>query len=142
VPKSLFQIAGAWLSTVKEGDPASLAASTALPFTFATTEKKKACQGTMKTAAALETWVACARRSHALWLAELDVKGEPPLAEGGTDGAKLAALMKKAAPRAASWVRAAMTRDGVTYTFRFAIDDKGEVPRVAAFVLDVAPESG
>jgi len=140
VSKSHVEIAVAWLRTLKAGTPAELATTTVLPFTFASTAKKKACEGTLKTEAALKPWLACVRKAQAAWLAELDVPGEPALAAAteGADPAKLAALMKKAAPKASAWVRASMSRDGVAYSFRFVVDDTGDVPGVAVFLLDVA----
>jgi hypothetical protein len=127
-----------WLRLVKAGTPAQLVNATALPFTFASTAKKAACAGTFRTEAALESWVGCTRKEQAAWLAELDVEGEPPPLEGGKDSAKLAALMKKVAPRAAGWIRRSMVRDGVAYTFRFVMDPRESGPRVSAFLLDVA----
>jgi hypothetical protein len=127
-----LEVAIAWLRALKAG---SIATMTALPFAYATTRAKKACEGKLKTVEALERWVACVRRAEAVWLAELDVPGEPPLAEGGADGARLAALMKRLAPPA-SWVRTSMSRDGVMYAFRLAVADD----RVAAFALDVTRE--
>lgn len=134
-----FAAALAWLRAVKSGSDADLAAITALPFTFATTRSKKACEGPIKTPAALTDWLVCARRSEAAWLAELDVAGEPPLAEGGVDRGKLAALMKRIDPKATSWVRTSMSRDGVTYAFRLLVAEDGHV---ATFLLDVAIETG
>jgi hypothetical protein len=141
MPRSQFEVAIAWLRALKTGGVAELGAITVLPLAFATTRTRKSCEGKMKTAAALARWLACMRKSEASWLAELDVAGEPPVAEGGVDRAKLAALMKRLEARSSSWVRASMSRDGVVYNFRLAIDDAGE-PRVAAFLIDVAPESG
>jgi hypothetical protein len=133
-PVAKFEVAIAWLRALKTGDVAAL---TALPFAYATTRAKKSCEGKLKTAEALERWVACVRKAEATWLAELDIPGEPPLAEGGTDGAKLAALMKRLAP-APSWARTSMSRDGVVYAFRLAVADD----RVTAFALDVSREAG
>jgi hypothetical protein len=141
MPRSHFEVAIAWLRALKTGGAAELGAITALPLTFATTRARKSCEGRMKTGVALERWLACIRKSEASWLAELEVPGEPPIAEGGVDRANLATLMKRLGARTSSWVRASMSRDGVAYNLRLAIDDAGE-PRVAVFLLDVAAETG
>jgi hypothetical protein len=141
MPESHFEVAVAWLRALKTGRAPELAAITALPLTFATTRTRKRCEGKVNTATALERWVACVQKSEASWLTELEVPGEPPLAEAGADPAKLVALMKRVGARPSSWVRASMSRDGLVYTFRLAIDGASE-PRVGAFLIDVARESG
>jgi hypothetical protein len=138
VPQTPFQIALAWLRALKAGDAAALARATRLPFTFASTSKRKTCERTLKARDALAPWLACVRKAQAAWLSELDVEGEPPVAEGGADGPALAGLMAKTAPGDAPWVRASMSRDGVGYRFRFVVRET----EVAAFLLDAAPENG
>jgi hypothetical protein len=131
-----FEVAHGWLSAFKVDDAASVENSTALPFTFATTRRKKKCEGTVKTASALTEWLKCAHKADDRLVSDLH---HAEVGTGGTDSPAMKTLLKKVS-KPGTWVRAFLHGDGVTFAFRFLVVKSNDgARRIGAFLLDTTP---
>jgi hypothetical protein len=129
--------ARSWLSTVERGDREALVKITSLPFTYATTNKVKECEGTVTDQKGLSRWMTCIRKSDAILLTEIR---EGVLRPSDPPNAESKALKRLAAKirRTGTWIEAYINGDGITFTFRFLVVEGA----VAAFLVETDFDAG
>jgi len=129
--------ARSWLSTVERGDREALVKITSLPFTYATTNKVKECEGTVSDQKGLSRWMTCIRKSDAILLTEIR---EGVLRPSDPPNAESKALKRLAAKirRTGTWIEAYINGDGITFTFRFLVVEGA----VAAFLVETDFDAG
>ena len=132
-----LEIARSWLRVVEPGDVQALAKSTAVPFTYATTNKVKRCERSASSEKDLSSWLTCIRKNDKVLMEEIRqgevVPSDPPNVESKA----LRALASKI-PGAGKWIEAYINGDGVTFTFRFMLIGGS----VAALLVDAEFENG
>lgn len=131
------------MRTWQANDDASLAAKTALPFAFATTNRVKSCEGVKKTDIEIKKWTQCLRMNKTLLIQELGFSSDEIKSDDiGSESRPLKALMEQV-PLNGSWVRAHLSGNGFTYSFRFLITkNKMGIRQVAAFLVDIEFDKG
>jgi hypothetical protein len=126
-----------WLRTVERGDTKALLKSTSLPFTYATTNKVKECEGAVANQKGLSRWVTCIRKSDDILMTEIR---EGVLRPSDPPNAQSKALRRLAAKisRTGTWIEAYINGDGITFTFRFLVVEGA----VSAFLVETDFDAG
>jgi len=132
-----LEVARNWLRAVDQGDAQALTKSTAVPFTYATTNKVKRCERTVSSDKDLSSWLTCIRKSDKILMEEIRQGDVMPSDPPNIESKALKALASKI-PGAGKWIEAYINGDGVTFTFRFLLVGGS----VAAFLVDAEFENG
>ena len=141
--ESEFVTAKEWLNSWQSNDSWLLVTKTTLPFTFATTNRVKSCEGIKQTPTALEKWRRCMRRSEKLLAEELNADSDGIRQDDmKVESEELKALVKRV-PLNGKWIGAYLNGNGVTYSFRFLITTtKTGTSKVRAFLFDTYFDQG
>jgi hypothetical protein len=155
--ESDFAVAKRWMEALKANNATELTKATALPFTFATTNRVKKCEGSFKTIAAFSRWTNCVRKSEKYLLSELnaghveiheDVSGSSKSAYdlradnigndtlSDSEAKSLDTLAKKVSANGTWVVRASTSASEIQYHFRWVVVKGADGSRqIAAFLV-------
>ena len=126
-----------WLRVVERGDAQTLTKTTAVPFTYATTNNVKRCERAASSEKDLSSWLSCIRKNDKLLMEEIRQGEVMPSDPPNVESKALKALASKV-PGTGKWIEVYINGDGVTFTFRFLLIGGS----VAAFLVDAEFENG
>jgi hypothetical protein len=123
----------AWLSAAASPDSKVLAALTAVPFDFRTTNKKKFCEGVVKNEGAFSAWARCFRKASDLLLADFQNGRELGVPSPVETAPKEFSAFAQRVKVKGTWADATFAGDGFTVRFRYLVTKDG---RMAALFVD------
>jgi len=130
-------VATDWLVALRKNDTGQLSRTTAFPFSYRSTGKRKFCEGAIKDQAGMAGLMKCFRTKEKLFIGELKHADDMQLTiTDGRDASKSLLKLLDKKDQDGTLVSSFINGDGVTYTFLLVVSQNGTAVGVSTFALE------